>query len=169
MGGLLQVKLVHIEDVSLLVRSVGLKVGSVTILSGAVEVVISLYELHELLLYVCELALRELVFIWLDLGLLQVSQEAEFMLQEEQEGPALAFGSAGCAAHSMDVVFGIIGRVVLDDPVDLREVEASLGNVRAQENACLRLAELKVGRSTLLLLLLSVNVLDRDVHIVEEV
>jgi hypothetical protein len=53
------------------------------------------------------------------------------MLQKEQESSALALGSAGCAAHSVDVVFGIIRRVILNDPVNLREIKASLGNVCA--------------------------------------
>ena len=69
----------------------------------------------------------------------------------------------------MNIVIRIIGRVVLNDPIDLREVKASLGNVSAQKNASLGLAELKVGRSTLLLFLFSVNVLDWHVDVIEEI
>jgi hypothetical protein len=32
----------------------------------------------------------------------------------------------------MDVIFGIIGRVILNDPVDLREIEASLSYICTQ-------------------------------------
>ena len=69
----------------------------------------------------------------------------------------------------MNIVIRIIGRVELNDPIDLREVKASLGNIGAQKNACFGLAELKVGRSTLLLFLLAVNVLNWHVDVIEEI
>lgn len=69
----------------------------------------------------------------------------------------------------MDVVIGIIGRVVLDHPVHLREIKATLSNISAKQDALLSLAELKVGRCALLLLLLPVDVLHRDVHVVQQI
>lgn len=47
----------------------------------------------------------------------------------------------------------VVGRVELNDPIDLRNVEASRGHVRAQQDSRLRVAELEeCGRSLRLLL-----------------
>jgi hypothetical protein len=91
------------------------------------------------------------------------------VLQKEQQGSAAAFRTTSRSADSVDVVIGIIGRVKLDDPVDLREVKTSLGDIRAEEDSCLSLAELEVGGCSFLLLLLAVDVLDWDVDVVEQV
>jgi hypothetical protein len=91
------------------------------------------------------------------------------VFQQEQEGTSLAVSTTGSTANSMNVIFRIIGRVILNDPVNLGEVEASLCDIRAEKDSCFSLAELEVGRSTLLLLLLSMNVLDWDVNVVQEV
>lgn len=55
----------------------------------------------------------------------------------------------------MNVVTGIIGRVELDDPVDLGDVETAGGDVRAEEDAGGGVAELEEGVGALLLLLLT--------------
>jgi hypothetical protein len=69
----------------------------------------------------------------------------------------------------MDVVFGVIGGVELDDPVDHREVETSLGYICAQKGPRLCLAEFKVCRCTFLLFLFSMYVLDWYIDVVEEI
>ena len=69
----------------------------------------------------------------------------------------------------MDVIIRVIGWVILDDPIDLREVKTTLGNICAEQDAFFGLAEFKVCRSALLLLLFAVNILDWDVYIVEQV
>ncbi len=48
------------------------------------------------------------------------------------------------------------------------DVQAARGDVGAQQRARLRLAELEEGGRPLLLLLLAVDVLHRDVHVVEQ-
>ncbi len=60
---------------------VGLKEGPIAVLGRAVEVVVALDELAELLLNVRQLGFGKLVLIRLDLCLLQVPQEAELVLQ----------------------------------------------------------------------------------------
>ena len=57
----------------------------------------------------------------------------------------------------MDVVARVIGRVELDDPVDARNVESSSGDVRTEEDALLRVAELEEGVCPLLLFLLALS------------
>lgn len=114
-----------------MVRGVGLQTRSVAVLGTAVEVVVLLDQLHELVLDVGELALRELVLVGTDLLLLEVPKETYFVLVDEQQGLARATSSSRSSADSVDVVIRIVGRVVLHNPVDLREVKTSLSHVRA--------------------------------------
>ena len=69
----------------------------------------------------------------------------------------------------MDVVVGIVWWIILNNPIDVREVEASLRNICTKQCASFRLAKLKIRRRSLLLLLLSMDVLDRYVHVVEQI
>jgi hypothetical protein len=69
----------------------------------------------------------------------------------------------------VDVIVGIIWRVVLDDPVNVREIEPSLGHIGTKEHSGFGLVELKVDRGSFLLFLLSVDVADLDIDIVQEV
>ncbi len=80
----LQVELIHIEDVSLLMARVGLQVRSVAILGRTVQVVVLVDQLHELLLDVSKLLCGELVLIWSHLLLTQETQEAKFVLEQEE-------------------------------------------------------------------------------------
>lgn len=68
----------------------------------------------------------------------------------------------------MNVLLGVIWWVILDDPVNCRNVQATRSNIRAQQDALVRLAELKEGAGALRLLLLAVDVLHRDVNVVEQ-
>ena len=88
------------------------------------------------------------------------------MLINEEESPPAARCATGSTANSMDVVVRVIWRVELHDPVNLREVETSLSHVRANEDARLALIEVEVGRRTLLLLLLAMDVFHGNVHVV---
>ena len=91
------------------------------------------------------------------------------MLQKEEESATLSLGSSSGTTHSVDVIFRIIGRVELDDPVNHREIETSLCNVCAEQDACFCLTELEVSSGSLLLLLLSMNVFNRDINVVQEI
>ena len=68
----------------------------------------------------------------------------------------------------MNVLLGVIRGVELDDPVHGRNVQATSRNVCTQQDASLSLAELEEGGRPFLLLLLAVDVLYRDVHIVQQ-
>lgn len=89
------------------------------------------------------------------------------MLQEEEKGAATTFGTTTCSADSVDIIIGIIGRVKLDNPIDLREIKTTLSDVRAEEDARLGLTKFEVGRCALLLFLFTVDVLHWDVNVVE--
>jgi hypothetical protein len=101
--------------------------------------------------------------------LAEEAEEAKFVLEEEDQSFATTFLASACPSHSVDVVFRIIWRVVLDDPVNFREIQASLCDISAQQDSLLCLAELEISGSSLLLLLLSMDILDRHVHIVQKV
>ena len=91
------------------------------------------------------------------------------MLVDEEKSSAFAACSSCSSADSMDVVLGIIWWIELDNPVNIWEVQASLGHVCAQENACLGLGELEIGGGSLLLLLLSMDVFDWNVNVIEQI
>lgn len=91
------------------------------------------------------------------------------MLVEKQERLAAAFLAATSPADSVDVIIRVIWGVELDNPVNFGKVEAPLRDIRAQQNTSLGLAELKVGGGPFLLFLLAVDVLNRNVYIVEQV
>lgn len=57
----------------------------------------------------------------------------------------------------MDVIAGVIGRVELDNPVDLGDVETTGGDVRAEEYTGRGVAEFEEGVGALLLLLLALQ------------
>jgi len=84
-----------------------------------------------LVLYVRQLGGGELVFIRSHLLLTEVPQESHFALQNENEGFTATFGSYSGSADSVNIIFRIIWRVKLDDPVNFREVEATLSDIRA--------------------------------------
>jgi hypothetical protein len=98
------------------------------------------------------LAGRHLVFVQRDLGQLEVTQEAKLAGKQEQERLSSPTGTRG-TTDTVDVFARVIRRVVLDDPVHGRDVETTGGNVRAQQNAVIRVDELEKGGGTLLLLL----------------
>jgi len=148
---------------------VSLEVRSVPVFCGAIQVIVLFNELHKLILDVGQFAVGELVLIGADLRLLQIAQKSELVLVNKEKRLALAASSSGCPSDSMDVVLGIIRGVVLDNPVYVGEVKASLSDVGAEQDAFLGLGELKVSGGSLLLLLLSVDVFDGDVDVVEQV
>ena len=66
------------------------------------------------------------------------------MLEQEEQSTATALRATTCSTNTVDVVIGVIRRVILDDPVDLREIKTSLCNICAKKNACLSLAEFEI-------------------------
>ena len=148
---------------------VRLQVRAIAVLSRAVEVVVLLNELHELILNAGQLLHGELVLVGPHFLLAQEPQETKLVLQQEKQSPAATIGATTCPAHSVDIVIGIIGRVKLHNPVDLGEIKTSLSNICAEKDSCLSLTEFKVSGCSLLLLLFAMDVLDWDIDVVEQV
>ena len=79
-----------------------------------------------------------------------------------------ARGGRGPYVSPVNVFLGVIRGVILDDPVHGRNIQATSCDICAEQDARLSLAELEEGGRALLLLLLAVDVLHRDVHVVEQ-
>jgi hypothetical protein len=65
------------------------------------------------------------------LGLLQISQESKFALQQEKQTFA-HFPSSSCPADAMNIISRIIWWVELDYPVNPWDIKATSGYVRAE-------------------------------------
>ena len=63
---------------------------------------------------------------------------------EQREGDAL-FPGAARAADAVDIVFVLLGDVIVDDAVDVVHVDAAGGNVRCDEDRELAMAEIGHG------------------------
>ena len=70
-----KVERVDVEYITLVVGSVSLEIGAVAILGSAVEIIVLLDQLHELLLNVCKFVFWEFILVWRDFGLLEITQE----------------------------------------------------------------------------------------------
>ena len=91
------------------------------------------------------------------------------MLHQKQQSFAAPFSTSAGSTNSVDIIVGIIWGIILDNPVNFGEIKTSLSYICTQKNPCLSLAKLKVGRCSLLLLLLTMNVLNWYVNIVEQI
>ena len=168
LGNLDQVKLMDIKHGPQAVRSVGVEIRPVTVLGALVKVVVLADQLLQLALDVEDLALGEVVFDHGDLGGLEMGEEAQLVGLEEQERATLGVVATRGTADAVDVVAGIIRRIELDDPVDGGNVEATGGNVRADEGALGGVAELEEGVGALLLLLLAVEIEHLEIDVLQE-
>jgi hypothetical protein len=54
--------------------------------------------------------------------LLEIAKESDFVLQEEEKSSSLAICTTSSTTDSMNIIFGIIGRVILDDPINQGEI-----------------------------------------------
>ena len=88
------------------------------------------------------------------------------MFINKKEGPSRSPCPSGGPAHSMNIILGVIWRIILNDPIDVREVKTPLRDISAQKNARFSLCEFKISGSPLLLLLLAMDILDWDVHVI---
>lgn len=155
-GHPLEIQFVNIEDVFQRVGRIGLEVGAVPVSRRAVEVVIFVDKLLELGLDVGDLVDGKVVLVEGNLGLLQVAEETELGGEEEEEGATFLSGPGG-SSHAVNVLPGVIGGIVLDNPVNSGDIEATCGDVSAKQDTALGVDELEEGVGPLLLLLLSLE------------
>ena len=81
---------------------------------------------------------------------LDIAQEHAFLLVAERDGDAVGAGPRG-AADAVDIAFGHVRQVVVDDVADAVDVDAAGGNVGRDQDA--QLAAFEVGEHALTLVL----------------
>jgi hypothetical protein len=131
LGHLHHVQLLNIKHAAQTVGSICVKVRSVAILGTLVEIVVAPNELLQLGLHVEDLVLGEIVLDDGDLGGFEVSQETKLTRLQEQQRPSLGVVAPSSPTDAVDVITRVIGRVKLDNPVNLRNIEATSGDVGA--------------------------------------
>lgn len=108
-----------------------MKVRAVTILGGLMQVIILFDELFQLTLYIGDLVGWELILVQGNTGMLEVSQEAKFAREKEEETFAFA-AATSCSTHTVDIVARIIRRVELHNPVHRGNVQTTGRHIRTQ-------------------------------------
>ena len=66
-----------------MVTGIRLQVRAISVFGSLIKVIIFRDKLHELLLNVGKLGIRELVFVWSDFLLLKITKESKFVLVDE--------------------------------------------------------------------------------------
>lgn len=89
-----------------------------------------------------------------DFSHLEIGQKAKLLGQKHEQSAAAAGAAAGSSPDAVNVLFGIVRGVVLNDPVDRRNVQPPRRHVGTEESAARGRAKLVEGRTALLLLLL---------------
>lgn len=102
------------------------------------------------------------------LSIFQIFEETQLFWHEHEQRPAPPVPPTSSTPNTMNVFLGIIRRIILDDPVYSRYVKTTSCHICTQQYALLCLTELKERGGTLLLLLLAMDVLDRDINVVEQ-
>ena len=138
-----EVEVVHVVDILEGVGLVGADICLVRLLGRDVQVVVLGDELLQLGLDVGDLGPGELELVQGHVGLFQVSEEAELLGPEDHEGVSLAALAPGGPAHPVDVLLGVVRRVVLHDPVHVRDIQAAGSHVRTQQDPRVSIAILQ--------------------------
>ncbi len=159
----------QVEGALHMVGGVGEEVGTVGLLGRLAKVVVLRDKALELGSDVGELAGDELKLSEGEALLAEVGEEGSLRGQQKKQSASCLVITSGCATYAVDVVLGVVGWVELEDPVDVGEVEAALGDVGAEEDALPATGEVEEDGRATGLLLAPVDVEDRQVNIVEEV
>ncbi|KAI6773453.1 hypothetical protein HG531_000302 [Fusarium graminearum] len=149
LGDLGKIQFVDVKDAAQRVRSVGVHVAAVTVLGALVQVVVLADELLELRLNVDNLLGGEVELGDGNTSGLEMRQEAELVGLKEHKGSTLVVAAS---SGSTDTTY----------------VEATSGNISADQGALLSVTELEEGVGSLLLLLLAVEVKNGKIDVVEE-
>ena len=163
-----QVERVHVKHVLQRVLRVRIHIGHVGRARRLVQEKVLFNQRLELRLHLGDLGLGELEFVQRHLGRLEHAQKGELLGQQKEQRAAATADAARRAADAVNVLFRVVRRVELDDPVDLGDVEAARRHVRAHHDAVLAVDKLEEGRGALVLLLLAVQLEHGNVDIVEQ-
>mmetsp|Transcript_2587 Transcript_2587/g.9978 ORF Transcript_2587/g.9978 Transcript_2587/m.9978 type:complete len:386 (-) Transcript_2587:812-1969(-) len=163
-----EVQLVDVEAVLVAVGRIRVHVRPVSIPRATMQVVVLLDHALELRLNVGDFIGRETVLCHRHACFSQVLKEPELLWQQEEQGLAYTLGPSGGSPDAMDVLLGLVWRIELNDPIDLRDVEAARSHICAAKDALLGRAEIVVRGASGRLLLLTVNALDGHVDVIQQ-
>lgn len=121
-----------------------------------------------LLLNVGDFLPRELKLIQWHLGCLQVSQETQLLWAQHEQRMARCARTTRSTSNTVNVLAWIIWRIILNNPIHLRYIQATCSHICAEQDARLGIAELEECRGTFRLLLLAMNRGHRQIDVVEE-
>ena len=143
-----------------------------------VQIEIPRHQLQQLALDIRHFILREHILVHHHFRRAQIRQEHRFLhltapflpyrRQQKQQGAAHALLASRSSAHAVNVLLGVVWRVVLDDPVHCGDVQAARRDVGAEQHARLGVDELEEDGGAALLLLLAVDAHDGDVDVVQQ-
>ena len=94
-----QIQLVHVEDISQGMTSVGKQIGPVCVPRCTIEVIVLLDQPLQLRLHVRQLFHRKLVLIQCNFRRFQISQKPSLLRSKEEQSTACALISSSCAAN----------------------------------------------------------------------
>ena len=149
-------------------RLVCTDIGFVGLLGGDVEEVVLADQFLHLRLDVGYLGPGELELVQRHVGLFQIPEKPELLRPEDHQSVALPALPPGSPAHPVDVLLGVVRRVVLDDPVHVGDIEPPGGYVSAEQDAAVSVAVLEECCGSFGLLLLAVDTHYGQVDVVEQ-
>ena len=75
----------------------------------------------------------EVKLIQWNLELFQVTKETQLFRAQEEQGVPSSIQAPGCSTDTMNVFLGVIGRVILKNPVHFRDVQPSGCHISTQQ------------------------------------
>ena len=130
------------------------------------QIIVLLDQFLKLILNVRQLVLRELVFIQIHFRKPQVLEVRFLRRQKKYQSLPLRVEPSASSPNAVDVLFGVVRRIILDDPVHRRDVQPPRRHIRAKQDRLLRILELVERVRPLGLLLPPVDAEDINVNIV---
>lgn len=134
LGHLHQVQVTHIEYILHVVSFVGPNIRFERQLTGLVQKVVFRQQIFQLQLNIGDFTPREFELVQRYLCLFEVLQEFHFFGTKEQQCMAANVFTTGRTTDAMDVLLGVIWRVVLHNPINGRNIQTTSGHIRTQQD-----------------------------------
>lgn len=83
-------------------------------------------------LYVGDLVPREIKFVYGNARLLEISEKTELLGSQNEKSVAAAAFAASRSTDSVNIFLWIVGRIELDYPIDVRNIETSGRHIGTQ-------------------------------------
>lgn len=130
-GHCLQIERMDIKDLFDTIGCVGVEIGFECTCGLPMQVLVLAYQQLELLLDFLQFALLELVLVEFHFGLQQMPQVSPLLFNKYEQSLARGVVAPASPPNSMYILLDIEGRIVLDYPVHLRDIETPCCYIRA--------------------------------------